>query len=371
MAGDVSVSVVGGQLVIEGDELGNQIAITSGTEPGSYVVHGLEGTNVILQPPADPTDPALAGESDGDSMSMVVVHGVRGARIAMGDGNDRVVLREARFHGDVGIRMGMGDDQVVVGPLRQTMPEPAPLATADGEAPPDEMPMLRPSVGVGGSLRIGTGEGSDRVHVASASIRGTLGVATDGGNDIVVLGKPATDAPVEPVATFDPLGPVDPMLRGAALRVAGGIHIELGEGDDGLTVNMVGAAGGLSADGGLGGDHLGVRASRVGRALLLFGGEGEGADHVVVNHVAAHVAGIRTGAGNDTVRIIDSLFHLLGVALDGGNDSLAVEGNKAYAAVLLGGEGEDTLLGLSHNRFRRQLVRGFELPPMDSVGGAI
>jgi hypothetical protein len=161
------------------------------------------------------------------------------------------------------------------------------------------------------------------------------------------------------------------MRRGAALRVAGGIHVGLGEGDDGLAVNMVGAAGGLFADGGFGSDHLGVHASRVGRTLLLIGGEGEGADHVVVNHVEAHLAGIRTGAGNDNVRIVDSLFHLLGVALDGGNDSLAVEGNKAYAAILLGGDGEDTLVGLPHNRFRRQLVRGFELPAMDGMGGAI
>ena len=64
------MSVVEGRLIVEGDELGNQIAITAGPEPGSYAVHGLDGTNVILQPP--PVDPA-----GGEPMSTVVVHGVR------------------------------------------------------------------------------------------------------------------------------------------------------------------------------------------------------------------------------------------------------------------------------------------------------
>ncbi len=102
LAGDVLVSVVEGRLIVEGDELGNQIAITAGPEPGTYTVHGLDGTNVILQPP--PMDPAATPEPAGEPTSTVVVHGVRSVGIGMGDGDDRVVLREVNFRGDVGIR---------------------------------------------------------------------------------------------------------------------------------------------------------------------------------------------------------------------------------------------------------------------------
>ena len=211
LAGDVLVSVVEGRLIVEGDELGNQIAITAGPEPGSYAVHGLDGTNVILQPP--PMDPAVTPEPAGEPMSTVVVHGVRGVGIGMGDGDDRVVLREVNFRGDVGIRMGSGDDQVIVGPALEPMPEPAPLAATGDETPP-----LPSSVNIGGSLRIGTGEDNDRVHVGRATIRGALDVVTDGGNDSVVLGNPPNDPPAEPMAVAGTEEPADPALpaRGAA-----------------------------------------------------------------------------------------------------------------------------------------------------------
>ena len=279
----------------------------------------------------------------------------------MGDGDDRVVLRDVRVHGDVGIRMGAGDDQVIVGvPALDPMP-PDP-ASVEGTPPSP------PPVGIGGSLRIGMGEGNDRVHVGHAAIRGSLDIATDGGDDSVVLGHPPNDPPTPPVS-LDGLRRLSIQSRPAQARsVAHGIHANLGEGNDGLIADLVGTAGGLLADGGLGDDNLGVHASRIGRALVLLGGEGEGMDHVAVDHVSAHLATIATGAGNDNVRIVDSLFFLLGVHLGDGNDTLAVEGNTAHGAILMGGEGEDTLLGFPNNRFHRHIVRGFELPVMTGGG---
>ena len=43
LAGDVMVDVVDGVLVIEGDELGNQIAITSGANPGEWFLGQEDG----------------------------------------------------------------------------------------------------------------------------------------------------------------------------------------------------------------------------------------------------------------------------------------------------------------------------------------
>ena len=114
--------------------------------------------------------------------------------------------------------MGAGDDQVIVGPAL----EPMPAGTARTAG--DEVPPLPSSVNIGRSLRIGTGEGNDRVHVGRAWIRGALDISTDGGNDSVVLGNPPNDL-AEPVAAIGG----DRRTCGschacAALRAAGGIH---------------------------------------------------------------------------------------------------------------------------------------------------
>ena len=46
LAGDVLVNVVRGNLVIEGDAEGNEIAVTAGVERGAFLVTGLNGTTV-------------------------------------------------------------------------------------------------------------------------------------------------------------------------------------------------------------------------------------------------------------------------------------------------------------------------------------
>src|SRR5687768_10885367 len=83
LAGDVLVSVVGGNLLVEGDAEANSIVMTSGAETGSLVIQGLDGTNVQFADaaPGDPPTPA----------SGLVVGGVRGhVRVNLGDGNDTV-----------------------------------------------------------------------------------------------------------------------------------------------------------------------------------------------------------------------------------------------------------------------------------------
>ena len=82
LAGDVIVSVVEGNLIIEGDELGNQIAVSSGEAAGTYIIRGLEGTTVKLGEDGEP-----APETG------LVVEGVRGhVRINLGDGDDALTV---------------------------------------------------------------------------------------------------------------------------------------------------------------------------------------------------------------------------------------------------------------------------------------
>jgi hypothetical protein len=374
LAGDVLVSVVAGNLIVQGDDLDNQIAITAGEQPGSYVVAGLGGTLVHL------ADGTAGGPANAEAPDVaVVVEGVqRGARIAMGDGNDTVALNRVAFRGDVALQTEGGDDRVLIGAPLPEPPGPPPAAVDEalsGEVVADPPPEHR-SVAIGGSLRIGTGEGNDRVVVGHALVRGQLAVATGIGDDHVVLGAPPADtSPPDPVAADATAGTANtngqmPLAR-RALRVGGAIHVRLGAGQDSLVADQVAARAGLLANGGDGDDVIGVRHANLGGLLSIFGGLGDGADRVVMDHVRAELARIATGAGSDEVHIVDSVFGMLGVGLGDGDDSLAVHGNTARAAVLLGGEGQDTLLGLGDNRFGRQLVRGFELPEMPPDSGGM
>lgn len=334
MAGDVFVNVVEGNLIVEGDAQGNQVAITSGPEPGSYLVRGLDGTNIV-RPAAEVATP----------MNDVVVKGVTGgARIALGAGDDRLVLADASFRGGVSIRMGDGNDDVAIG-----------LRPVAADSP--ETPMPPPgSVRIGGPLSISTGDGNDRVHVDQAGIGGPLNIETGGGSDAVRLGH-QSPPPVELAA--DTEADAKPEIV-PALRVMQGINVNLGAGDDEFNANAVKVDQGMNVNAGEGSDALHIDQLWSGGPLTLFGGPGDGADNIDLSHARAATAFINTGAGNDRVRILDSAFRVLGVALEAGDDTLAVGNTQAEWAFALGGEGVDTIRNLGGNRFGHRFVYGFE-----------
>lgn len=335
MAGDVFVNVVDGNLIVEGDAEGNQVAITAGPEPGSYLVRGLDGTNVV-RPAAEVSTP----------VNEVVVKGVTGgARIALGAGDDRLVLANASFQGGVSIRMGEGNDGVAIG-LR-------PVVEAGSETPTPAPGSVR----IGGPLNIGTGEGNDRVHVDQAGIGGPLNIETGGGNDAVRLGH---QSPTTAELTADAVETDAKPEIAPALRVMRAIHINLGAGNDEFNADAVSAAQGMNVNAGEGSDALHLDHVWSSGPLTLIGGPGDGADTIELAHARAAVALINTGAGNDRVRILDSAFRVLGVALETGDDTLAVGNTKAEWAFALGGDGSDTLKNLGGNRFGHRFVRGFE-----------
>lgn len=334
MAGDVLVNVVEGNLIVEGDAQGNQVAITAGPEPGSYLVRGLDGTNIV-RPAADVASPAIE----------VVVKGVTGgARIALGAGDDRLALANASFRGGVSIRMGEGNDGVAIG-LR-------PVVEAGSETPAPSPGSVR----IGGPLNISTGEGNDRVHLDQAGIGGPLNIETGGGNDAVRLGH-QSPPPVELAADtgVDSKPEIVP-----ALRVMQAVNVNLGTGNDEFNADAVKTDQGMNVNAGEGSDALHIDQLWSSGPLTLIGGPGDGADNIDLAHARAAMAFINTGAGNDRVRILDSAFRVLGVALEDGDDTLAVGNTKAEWAFALGGEGLDTLRNLGGNRFGRRFVYGFE-----------
>lgn len=336
LAGDVLASIADGLLLIEGDELSNEIAITSGEQPGSYVIQGLDGTRISLDGAADST------EAD---PGVVVVQGVtRGIRANMGDGDDRVVVNNLRTRGNIAIRTGSGDDTVRVGELREE-----PVAVREG-TPEAEAEAQGPAVEIGRSLRIHTGDGDDSVLVQDVAGRGRLHVATGGGDDTVRIGRRAQ----EPAPDNGGENPTDEVLAEVAADAGArpdtdfraGVRVRLGNGDDTASVSNTSTRQRLAVGGGAGDDTIrlsGVHA----RSILVRGGQGNGAD---------------------TVDIRDSATRVLFAALGGGDDVLNLGGVRARLALLSGGPGEaDALNEIAENSIRHQRVVGFELPAADAM----
>jgi hypothetical protein len=335
LAGDVVVSLVGGNLVIEGDDAGNQIAISSGEEPGTFVIQGLEGTAVRLAD-AEPGDPP-APETG------LVVEGVRGhVRVGLGDGDDTVAVHDAEFRRGLTINAGAGADVVRVGAAEDADP-----------VDPAEEDELDANVHVRGSLLINTGEDGDTVNVASASVGGLLTVATDGGDDTVNLGAEAAGEAAVAVGAGED----------ATLHARLGVNVLLGDGVDAVIANDVATRGILGIGGGEGADSIEVHDSTAG-FVGIRGGDGDASDSVTLLGLKAHHAAIGLGDGADDVSIVDSAFSSLAVALGAGDDSLSIQTVKATRALLGGGEGEgDELTDAGDNTFRHVAIAGFELPP--------
>jgi hypothetical protein len=333
LAGDVVVNVVEGNLIIQGDELGNQIAVSSGDAAGTYLIRGLDGTTVKLGEDGEP-----APETG------LVVEGVRRhVRISLGDGDDSVTVADARFRHGLSIATGAGADSVSIGASDET-PAPA-LGAAATDA----------NVSVRGSLLVRTGADNDTVNVGSAHVGGLLGISTDGGDDTVQLGGEAPSP--EGLAATDVA-----LASSATLRAVLGVDVLLGEGDDDAVLRDV-AALHVGVGAGAGADEVGlvgVRSLFVG----VRGGDGDGADVVSLNDVHSHLASVGTGEGADRVNVTSSKFGVLTALLGGSNDLLTLQNVEARLGLLAGGEGDaDELSDGGTNTFTRKVVTGFEIPP--------
>ncbi len=146
----------------------------------------------------------------------------------------------------------------------------------------------------------------------------------------------------------------------ARFYARGGVHLNLGAGNDELNMEQLGVRGGIIARGGLGDDA--VNASLTNASAMLVIGDG-GVDTVTLADLDVHHLGIHTGEGDDLVDVRDSVFASFVVSLGAGNDTLTTAALEARVGVMLGGDGEDTFDLVSANNFAHQLIHGFEIPP--------
>ncbi|MEM9351797.1 MAG: hypothetical protein AAGA92_02195 [Planctomycetota bacterium] len=253
LAGDVMVSVDAGVLSILGDELGNQVAITGGESPGTYVVSGGPGTNVVYSP----------GDGSGPQapQAAVEVSGVRSVRAAMGEGDDTLSINDARFRGNVRVATGQGEDRVFVGVPLPPPPGPVPADSSMADAAtPDDPPSSESGgmVSIVGGLSIHTGADNDVAVVGNARVRRAISLAGGEGADDIrltdtasrvlrvyggrgeaadTIGLTGVDAVMASIAAGD--GADEVGVQGSRF---GGLKVALGAGDDTFSVGETDAA---------------------------------------------------------------------------------------------------------------------------------
>ena len=164
LAGDVSVNVIEGSLVIRGDAENNGVAVTSGDSPGEFVVAGL---------PVGDIDTSINGVFD-----RVVVSGIfRADRMGLGEGLN--VLR-ANVGGDVSVATGEGNDHVNIGGPRSDMGHANTLIRGrlSVDLGEDATACVSAAPAFGGGVDANAGPGNDDVAVVGSELRGTSNIRT-------------------------------------------------------------------------------------------------------------------------------------------------------------------------------------------------
>lgn len=252
LAGNVVVNLTGGNLFVTGDEAGNQISITAGTEANTFVVKGLEGTTVTMSgssTPAPETGLVVAGvrghvnvnlKEGADAVEVSQAEFRRGLSIETGAGNDTVDVHDVKVSTFLNIVTGAGDDDVDLG----TAAPPTGLLASDTAA----------SVKAGLAVNVLLGDGVDNSQLNSiaapaVTVGGGLGADTIGMHGVRAVSVIARGGDGDAVDIVDVSGA---KAVAAVIGTGGGaddvniasseftsLNVALGAGDDGLALQGV------------------------------------------------------------------------------------------------------------------------------------
>ena len=293
LAGDVSVNVVDGNLIIRGDEADNSISIAAGAEAGAYVITGL----------------ATAG---GDTTI---------------NGGPDTIFNATGVTGDIDVRLRDGDDVLAMGALD-----------------------------VAEDLKIGMGDGGDTVTLTTGlTVAGELSIKTDGGDDtITATGVSAASAQVNAGSGDDTVSLTDWLVEGEeeeeeeveALgsgrglgRLGGILQSLFGEGWNGEGYEE----GHVKVDLGSGDDTLAV-SGLTATKFHLRGGSGD--DDATLSGLVVDRLHADLGSGDDSLAVSASTFDRVFAKLGSGDDDLSLAADVSISASLHidGGPGTDSLI---------------------------
>jgi hypothetical protein len=145
MAGDVSVRLSGGSLLIDGDFFDNAVSITAGAIPFQVIVAGSTTGGAPTKINGVPNGVFTLNNFTND------------LRINMGAGNDTLVATGATVRGNATVSGGAGND------------------------------FLNYSLNTFGNIKVSGGGGADLINVTGAAINGALKIKSGTGNDSVAV----------------------------------------------------------------------------------------------------------------------------------------------------------------------------------------
>lgn len=250
LAGDVTVSLVEGSLLIQGDAASNGVAVSTGDAPDTYIVSGL-----------------VAGDGDTSINGMfdrVEVSGVtEGIAMRLAEGDDIANLVRANVRGSVAIAAGMGNDHVNIGgPMFSVADMNTHIrghVAVDLNEGNDSLRVGNALIGRG--LAANGGPGDDDMAIVGSRLRGVVGLHTGEGADHVSI----TETQARFVRLGTGAGADEVALVDSAFAV---IDVNMGEDHDALLVSDVHARG-ARFQGGPGHDALQFQGpSHIGRLVI-------------------------------------------------------------------------------------------------------
>lgn len=318
LAGNVSVDVAGGHLIVRGDNECNGLVIVQ-LDSGEYAVAGFEHD---------------------------------GAPTTVNGGTDPVIVRGVRGNFDIHLRggddlLGIGNDVDLLIDLAgqlgfdDTIPDPGTIGL-------DEIPDIQ--LRVPKSLIVHTQDGEDGVAVV-ADVRYDAIIHTGKHSDGIALAESniGDDVILRTLAGEDGI-----LVENT--EIDGHLNVHTGHDGDTLLVSLSSIRHAV-LNSGHGSDSVGISETEFDRELVLLTEHGN--DEVVANLVAARLMVVNTGAGNDDVAMGSiATDHDLIVHTGGGNDDVAIAdaqiGRNLH--VFLAG-GSDTL-SITDSSARRALLHG-------------
>ena len=183
LAGDVTVNVRGGDLVIRGDAAANQIQVSHSYFPSGYLITGTNGTTVNGQASFLATganDDIRVNLKGGDDVFVLSNSSPDDLKFVGSHGNDVLILGNVIVRGNLKVSMGGGRDFIdirdstVVGSTRmRTSHGPSTINIAASQ--------LR------GDVRVTGGSSTDTFLLAEATSSRSFSAKFKGGNDTVRL----------------------------------------------------------------------------------------------------------------------------------------------------------------------------------------
>lgn len=247
-AGNILAQLSGGDLALQGDNLGNEVRVSQAAN-GNVTVRGLNGTTVNGL--AQVTYPAAV---------------LNKVEANLEGGNDILTIGSLNVAGDVFVQAGEGNDRVVLN------------GTISGSL-----------VSVSGGL------GADTVRVADVSVLGDMNVNTEDGAGTILFQNATIDGNVSAISLD-----ANDVIRGTNLTVTGDLLVESGKGDDQISFTTATVGFGVTLIGDEGNDRF-TLSGVTSDSLSVEAGKGN--DIITLTNVSSATnVNVNGDDGNDTVR---------------------------------------------------------------------